>query len=98
MNDVPTTKVDINGIKLEVATYLDPTTTQAIASQVGETLKAIESSSERIDTQRFALEACMKIAVDLAQERDRATAAEEELGLQLASVNSSLESLLKLLD
>ncbi len=98
MNDVPLTKIDINGIKLEVPTYRDSVTTQAIARQVSGTLQEIESTSERIDTQRFALEACMKIAIDLAQERDRATAAEEELGLQLASVNTSLETLLKLLE
>ncbi len=98
MNDQANTRVTVNGVQLDVPTYRDTETTRSIAAHVSDTLRSIEESSERIDTQRFALEACMKLAIDLARERDRSAAAEDELGLQLASVNTSLESLLKILE
>lgn len=97
MTEPAKTEVVVNGTRLEVPTYRDPDSTHAIAAEVAATLKAIEESSERIDTQRFALEACMKLATDLARERDRTQAADDDLGLQLASVNNSVETLLKLL-
>jgi cell division protein ZapA (FtsZ GTPase activity inhibitor) len=92
------TRVDVNGTQLDVPMYVDHETTQALADQVTATIKTIEESSERIDTQRFALEACMKFAVDLAAEREKAATAQDEIGVQMASVNTSVESLLKLLE
>lgn len=97
MTEEPTTRVDINGTKIEVPTYIDHDTTQAIAAQVAATLKAIEKSSDRIDTQRFALETCMKLATELAKERKKTKSTEDGLALQIAAVNTSVESLLKLL-
>ena len=73
MKSKPTTRVDVNGVKLDVPTYIDSETTQSIAAQVTATIKAIEDSSDRIDTQRFALETCMQLAIDLARERARAS-------------------------
>ena len=98
MTTEPTSRVDINGVKLDVPTYLDQETTQAIAQEVTDALRTVEANSERIDTQRFALEVCMKFATDLARERKRTTSTEDELGLQLASVNTSVESMIKLLE
>jgi len=98
MSTDPTTRIDVNGTQIDVPVYVDQETTQAIADQVTATIKTIEDSSERIDTQRFALEACMKFAVDLAAEREKAAHAQNEIGVQMASVNSSVESLLKLLE
>ena len=97
MTEPSTTRVDVNGAKLEIPTYIDHETTQRLADQVTATLQSIEESSERIDTQRFALETCMKLATDLARERGKVKTSEDELGQQLASVNTSMESLLKLL-
>ncbi len=98
MTEPTNTQVKINGIQLEVPTYQDPETTQTIASEVTDILKGIEDSSERIDTQRFALETCMRLATDLARERDRTRTTDDEFALQLASVNASLESLLKIIE
>jgi len=98
MTDHSLTRVAVNGVKLDVPTYLDQETTKAIAQDVTNALQAIEASSDRIDTHRFALEVCMKFATDLARERERASGTQDELGLQLASVNTSVESLIKLLE
>lgn len=98
MNDQSTTRVQINGVTLDAPRYKDDATTRAIATEVQDTLRAVEEASDRIDTQRFALEACLKLATELQRERDRTKELENELGLQLASVNSSVENLLKLLD
>lgn len=98
MTDHPMTRVQINGVTLDVAQYKDDVTTRAIAKEVQDTLRAVEEASDRIDTQRFALEACLKLATELQRERDRTKELENEIGLQLASVNSSVENLLKLLD
>jgi cell division protein ZapA (FtsZ GTPase activity inhibitor) len=97
MNDQPNIDVLVNNVRLRVPVYKDSQTTQAIADRVTESIKAIEHDSDRIDTQRFALEACMQFATELAHESDRSHDAQEELAVQLASVNASLESLLKLL-
>ena len=97
MNDEPRAEVTVHGVRLRVPLYKDLATTQAIANTVTDSIQAIEEDSDRIDTQRFALEACVRIATELALERDQARQTEEELSIQLASVNASLESLLKLM-
>jgi cell division protein ZapA (FtsZ GTPase activity inhibitor) len=57
-------EVTIAGSRIRVPIFGDEAATKALAERVSQEVAAIEASSERIDTQAFALQAAMAFAAE----------------------------------
>jgi cell division protein ZapA (FtsZ GTPase activity inhibitor) len=57
-------EVTIAGSRIHVPIFGDEAVTKALAERVSQEVTAIEKSSERIDTQAFALQAAMAFAAE----------------------------------
>ncbi len=87
-------EITIAGVKLIVPIYKSKAQTLQIAKQLNQRIRAIEEQSNRIDTQRFALEAGMWFATELAKARDGAVEQEAGLIKILERIGSSLTELI----
>ncbi len=85
------TKVRIAGKTITVPVYQDRRTTLRLVKLVNERIEEIEKSSERIDTQAFALQAALSFAAELA-------GAQEDHEHESTEVYNDLDRLSKTLD
>ena len=69
----------VGGTLLQVPIVDSPETTQGIIEAVNERLAEIERQSDRIDSQRFALQAAVSFASELAELKLNAEADQREL-------------------
>ena len=89
-------EVTIAGSRIRVPIYRDEATTKALAQRVSQEISVIEKSSDRIDTQAFALQAAMRFAAetkDLEASHKKDVA---QLQVALDELSSKLAELLKL--
>jgi cell division protein ZapA (FtsZ GTPase activity inhibitor) len=87
-----TLTVTIANVPVSIPVYRDEATTRAIAEEVDKKIREIESSSTRIDTHQFAIQAAAYFAMHLDALRTEST--EDAVALQstLSKLNESLQS------
>ncbi len=89
------TEIMLGRLKLKVPVYKSAEFTQKIADEVTKRLQEIESQSDRIDTQAFALSAAMSYAIEVAKARDEASSDTRQMLLALNRISEALRDLLK---
>ena len=87
--------IQIAGVTLRVRPYQSRERTLKLAEAINARISQIEEESERIDSQRFALEACYGLAVDLAQATDATEELEAELIKALEEISTDLRGVVE---
>lgn len=87
-------RVEVGGVKLTVPVFQDRETTLGIVEQVNQRLAEIESKSQRIDTQAFALEAAFSFAARAAELEQNTRRETSEVLVSLTRLSASLKALL----
>ncbi|MFO7974822.1 MAG: cell division protein ZapA [Candidatus Hydrogenedentota bacterium] len=91
-----THRTKVAGVTIDLPIFDDVDTTEQLANLVTERVREIEASSNKIDTQAFALAAAVSFAADLAhaqKEHDRDTA---EITKALSSILARLDQLIQM--
>lgn len=65
-----THRTQVAGVTLDLPMYRDAETTEKLAQEVTQRIREIEETSQRIDTQAFALAAAVSFAAELADARE----------------------------
>lgn len=85
----------VAGVTLPVPIYGDEATTDELIRRVNERVKLIESGSDRIDTQAFALLAAVSFAEEARAERALRETQQADLVRSLRKVTEALRSLFR---
>ena len=88
------TEITLRNVRLTVPVYRTAADTAEIVALVTKRLQEIEESSDRIDTQMFALKAAVSFAAELCELRESAAHENQELLSRLRSLNEEIKSLL----
>ncbi len=87
--------IKVAGTTLHVPIYGDAAATSEIVEQVTNRFREIEASSDRIDTQAFALLTAVSFAAALADEQAAAQEDTKDILVALARIQQSLQDLLE---
>lgn len=88
-------RVEVGGVKLALPVFQDRETTLRIVEEVNKRLAEIESESQRIDTQAFALEAAFSFAAQAAELEQHKQRETSEVLVSLTKLSESLRALLE---
>jgi cell division protein ZapA (FtsZ GTPase activity inhibitor) len=91
----PRIKAKLAGKSLEVPLYRDMRATQKLIERLNQRLKEIETSSGRIDTQAFALEAAYTFAAEAQRLLDDAEAERHETVKELDRLSKAIDKLVR---
>lgn len=88
-----TVRIEVGGKTVHSPVFEDVHTTRELAKQVTERLKAIESESDRIDTQAFALTAAISFAHEASRLRNEQEADTQDILKALDELTQRLRKL-----
>ena len=91
-------RVKIGNHTVDVPIYKDTESTKKLAFEIGEKLGEIEASSQRIDTQAFAIRTAYAYAAELEEAREAAKVDDRELVKALDAIMTRLRKLLDGID